>query len=110
MAVARQRVTIAAIAEAAGVSVPTVSRVLNGRTDVSPQTRELIERLLREHDYRPRNSRHSGRARLVDLVFNDLDSPWALELARRAEGGHHDAGVGSTTTAPATLGIPAAPG
>lgn len=98
MAVARQRVTIAAIAEAAGVSVPTVSRVLNGRSDVSPQTRELIERLLREHDYRPRNSRHSGRARLVDLVFDDLDSPWALELIRGVEDVSHAAGVGTVVS------------
>ncbi|GIF05648.1 LacI family DNA-binding transcriptional regulator [Actinoplanes siamensis] len=98
MAVGKQRVTIAAIADAAGVSVPTVSRVLNGRSDVSPQTRELIERLLREHDYRPRNSRHSGRARLIDLVFNDLDSPWALELVRGVEDVTHAAGVGTVVS------------
>lgn len=36
MVAGKQRVTIAAIADAAGVSVPTVSRVLNGRSDVSP--------------------------------------------------------------------------
>ena len=50
MAVRGRRVTIATIAEAAGVSVPTVSRVLNGRTDVSPETRDRIEHLLSEHD------------------------------------------------------------
>ncbi|GAA2702666.1 MULTISPECIES: LacI family DNA-binding transcriptional regulator [Actinoplanes] len=98
MVVGKQRVTIASIAESAGVSVPTVSRVLNGRSDVSPQTRELIERLLREHDYRPRNSRHSGRARLIDLVFNDLDSPWALELVRGVEDVTHAAGVGTVVS------------
>ncbi|BCJ46413.1 LacI family transcriptional regulator [Actinoplanes ianthinogenes] len=98
MVAGKQRVTIAAIADAAGVSVPTVSRVLNGRSDVSPQTRELIERLLREHDYRPRNSRHSGRARLIDLVFNDLDSPWALELVRGVEDVTHAAGVGTVVS------------
>ncbi|GLY04288.1 MULTISPECIES: LacI family DNA-binding transcriptional regulator [Actinoplanes] len=98
MTVSRPRVTIAAIAQAAGVSVPTVSRVLNGRTDVSPQTRELIERLLREHDYRPRNSRHPGRAKLVDLVFDDLDSPWALELIRGVEDVTHAAGVGTVVS------------
>ena len=43
------RVTIAAIAREAGVSVPTVSRVLNGRADVSPQTRENVENLLKQH-------------------------------------------------------------
>src|SRR3712207_4839515 len=78
MAAGSRRATIATIAEAAVVSVPTVWRVLNGRTDVSPDTRDRIELLRREHDYRPRNSRQPLRARLVDLVFHDLDSPWAV--------------------------------
>ena len=38
----RQRLTIADIAAAAGVSMPTVSRVLNQRPDVSPETRERV--------------------------------------------------------------------
>jgi LacI family transcriptional regulator len=42
-----RRVTITAIAREAGVSVPTVSRVLNGRSDVAPDTRERVEELLR---------------------------------------------------------------
>ena len=37
------RATIAAIAAEAGVSVPTVSKVLNGRRDVAPETRARIE-------------------------------------------------------------------
>jgi DNA-binding LacI/PurR family transcriptional regulator len=48
----RRPVTIATIAAEAGVSVPTVSRVLNGRSDVAPQTRARIEQLLRAHGYR----------------------------------------------------------
>jgi LacI family transcriptional regulator len=99
MAVSGRRVTIATIAEAAGVSVPTVSRVLNGRTDVSPETRDRIEHLLREHDYRPRNSRQPLRAGLIDLVFHDLDSPWAVELIRGVEEVTHAAGVGTVVSA-----------
>ena len=99
MAAAGRRVTIATIAEAAGVSVPTVSRVLNGRTDVSPETRDRIEHLLREHDYRPRNSRQPLRAGLIDLVFQDLDSPWAVELIRGVEDVTHLAGVGTVVSA-----------
>ena len=68
-------VTISAVAAAAGVSVPTVSRVLNGRSDVAPATRERIEVLLREHGYRRRGSVPPARAGLIDMVFNDLDSP-----------------------------------
>ncbi|HEY4387254.1 MAG TPA: LacI family DNA-binding transcriptional regulator, partial [Ktedonobacteraceae bacterium] len=40
------RPTIAQIAAAAGVSIPTVSKVLNGRLDVSQATRERIEQVI----------------------------------------------------------------
>jgi len=94
------RVTIAAIAREAGVSVPTVSRVLNGRADVSPQTREAVENLLKQHGYRRRASRQqAGKAALVDLVFNDLDSPWAVELIRGVEDVMHSSGVGTVVSA-----------
>ena len=100
MAVDSRRVTIAAIAAEAGVSVPTVSRVLNGRTDVAPQTREKVEHLLSEHGYQRRASRQRpGGAALVDLVFNDLDSPWAVELIRGVEEVTHAAGVGTVISA-----------
>jgi LacI family transcriptional regulator len=98
--VAAARVTISVIAKEAGVSVPTVSRVLNGRTDVAPHTRELVERLLSQHGYRRRASRQRpGRAALIDLVFNDLDSPWAVELIRGVEEVTHAAGVGTVVSA-----------
>src|SRR3954454_17832333 len=42
---ARDRVTVADIAAAAGVSVPTVSKVLNGHADVAPYTRARVEAL-----------------------------------------------------------------
>jgi LacI family transcriptional regulator len=94
-----RRVTINTIAQEAGVSVPTVSRVLNGRSDVSPHTRERVEQLLQQHGYRRRVSRQSGRANLIDLVFNDLDSPWAVELIRGVEDVTHAAGVGTVVSA-----------
>src|SRR5436305_9436464 len=40
------RTTLAAIAAEAGVSLPTVSKVVNGRPDVAPATRAKVERLL----------------------------------------------------------------
>jgi LacI family transcriptional regulator len=94
-----RRVTINTIALEAGVSVPTVSRVLNGRSDVSPRTRERVEQLLQQHGYRRRVSRQSDRASLIDLVFNDLDSPWAVELIRGVEDVTHAAGVGTVVSA-----------
>ncbi|MFD0471115.1 LacI family DNA-binding transcriptional regulator [Nonomuraea thailandensis] len=46
-----RQVTLATIAAAAGVSVATVSKVLNGRSDVAPATRELVRELLVERGY-----------------------------------------------------------
>ncbi|WP_433384716.1 LacI family DNA-binding transcriptional regulator [Micromonospora sp. KLBMP9576] len=94
-----RRITITAIAREAGVSVPTVSRVLNGRSDVAPETRERVEELLRHHGYQRRGSRTVSRAGLVDLVFNDLDSPWAVEIIRGVEDVGHGAGVGTVVSA-----------
>jgi LacI family transcriptional regulator len=93
------RVTITAIAKEAGVSVPTVSRVLNGRSDVAPRTRERVEGLLREHGYRRRANRDAAAAGLIDLVFNDLDSPWAVEIIRGVEDAGHATGIGTVVSA-----------
>ncbi|MEV1176186.1 substrate-binding domain-containing protein [Nonomuraea sp. NPDC049784] len=51
------RTTLATVAASAGVSVATVSKVLNGRRDVAPGTRSLVQSLLLEHRYVPRSSR-----------------------------------------------------
>jgi LacI family transcriptional regulator len=47
------RVTIRQLARLSGVSIGTVSRALNGYTDVNPETRERIIRLAQELDYTP---------------------------------------------------------
>ncbi|MBB5868292.1 LacI family transcriptional regulator [Allocatelliglobosispora scoriae] len=94
-----RRVTIAAIAEEAGVSVPTVSRVLNGQADVAPGTRERVERLLLDHGYQRRNNRSRPSSNLIDLVFNDLDSPWAVEIIRGVEEVAHAEGIGTVVSA-----------
>ena len=92
-------ITISAIAAEAGVSAPTVSRVLNGRGDVAPATRERIEKLLRTHGYRRRGHRSRDRVGLIDLVFNDLDSPWAVEIIRGVEDVAHQSGAGVVVSA-----------
>src|SRR5690606_38018523 len=81
----RPRVTIATIADQAGVSIPTVSKVLNGRGDVSPATRELVEARLRESGYQRRRSTKASPVPMIDLVFHDLGNPWAVELIRGVE-------------------------
>ncbi|GAA0592796.1 LacI family DNA-binding transcriptional regulator [Streptomyces crystallinus] len=93
------KVTISEIAREAGVSVPTVSRVVNGRSDVSPATRARVEDLLRRHGYQRRPTGPGARAALLDLVFNDLDSPWAVEIIRGVEEVAHEAGMGTVISA-----------
>ena len=82
---APRKTTLAAIAAEAGVSLPTVSKVLNGRPDVSAETRARVARLLDQHNYSRGTSRRHRRSGLIDLVFNGLDSPWAVEILRGVE-------------------------
>jgi LacI family transcriptional regulator len=95
----RSRTTMSQVAAAAGVSIPTVSKVLNGRPDVSTDTRERVEELLRQHSYRPRAARTGRRVGLIDLVFVDLGSSWAMEILAGAEEVAHRAGTGIVVSA-----------
>jgi LacI family xylobiose transport system transcriptional regulator len=79
----REGLTVAGIARLAGVSAPTVSRVLNGRSGVSQATRQRVEAVLRERGYR--RPELASPAPIVELVFHALESPWALEILRGVE-------------------------
>ena len=73
------RATIREIARAAGVSIATVSRVINGRPDVSPQTREAVLRVVREHGFSTnRNARalSGGRTGLVGVTLPILEAAY----------------------------------
>ena len=47
------RTTIKEVASVAGVSTQTVSRVVNNRPDVSPETRKRVQEVIQELSYRP---------------------------------------------------------
>ncbi|MDS1272402.1 LacI family DNA-binding transcriptional regulator [Lipingzhangella sp. LS1_29] len=70
------------MSEAAGVSVATVSKVLNGRADVAPATRSRVEDLIARYGYQRRRAATTSRSARVDLVFHELESAWALEVIR----------------------------
>ncbi|GGS99473.1 LacI family DNA-binding transcriptional regulator [Streptomyces janthinus] len=80
---ASRPVTIAYIAESAGVSVPTVSKVINGRSGVSADTRARVEALVNEYGYRKPTG--AGRNNVVELVFRELKDMWAVEIIRGVE-------------------------
>jgi DNA-binding LacI/PurR family transcriptional regulator len=72
------------VAELAGVSVKTVSNVVNDFPYVRPATRAKVQSVLDELGYRPnltaRNLR-SGRTGVIALAVPELDEPYFSELA-----------------------------
>lgn len=79
------RVTLAEIAEQAEVSLSTISKVLNGRSDVSAATRSRVEELLAHHGYRRRSSPSASATSLIELVFHELEAAWSMEIIRGVE-------------------------
>ncbi|MVA77734.1 LacI family DNA-binding transcriptional regulator [Auraticoccus sp. F435] len=91
---------MAAVAAEVGVSVPTVSKVLNGRPDVSPATRARVEIALQRSGYRRRRqAQPGGTPPLLDLVFHEIGSAWATEIIRGVEEAASAAGVGVVLSA-----------
>jgi DNA-binding LacI/PurR family transcriptional regulator len=76
--------TIAQLADQAGVSVATVSKVVNGRDNVAPETRRLVEDLIRRYGYR-RQKRPVKAAPLVDVVFHELRGLYGIEIINGVE-------------------------
>jgi LacI family transcriptional regulator len=92
-----QRATLAAIADAAGVSVATVSKVVNGRPDVGPETRARVEQLLHEYSYRPRRGERP-RGGVVALLFHGPLTTYSLEILEGVLGAAAETGVEITVS------------
>ena len=87
----RRRVTVHDVARAAGVSLATVDRVLNGRPGVRPATAEKVEQAIAAIGFsRDLNASLMARARDLGLVFfipdgnNEFMDSLAAAVARRA--------------------------
>lgn len=76
-------VTIAAIAASAGVSIPTVSKVINGRSGVAADTRARVEAAINQHGYR--RTAPVTRSNMMELVFDRIADMWGLEIIRGVE-------------------------
>lgn len=79
-----KRVTMAEVAEAADVSIPTVSKVLNGRVDVAEDTRQRVEAILNTSGYFRTKRRKAQQVGVIDLVFSEF-GPYATEIIKGAE-------------------------
>lgn len=72
-------VTIRDVARAAGVSVSTVSRVLNGKDDVAPETAAAVHRVIEELGYASSLAARSLRSRatrVVGVIVQDMWHPF----------------------------------
>ncbi|MFD7503640.1 LacI family DNA-binding transcriptional regulator [Streptomyces sp. NPDC059850] len=86
--------TLAVIAREAGVSVPTASKVVNGREDVAPDTRRRVSEVLDRLGYVRKPRLESPRPpTLVDLVVRSLDGAWSGAVLHGVEAAAHDAGL-----------------
>ena len=81
-------VTVKDIAAAVGVSVATVSNVLNGRPNVGRANRQKVLQVAKQLGYRPNRAAQAmrtGRTRAIGLVLPDLTNPFFPELAQAVE-------------------------
>ena len=79
----RSRVRIEDVAERAGVSMKTVSRVLNNEPNVSERTRALVEAAVEALHYRPLQSARvlaGRRSYLVAMLFDNPSSNYLMEI------------------------------
>lgn len=87
--------TIADVAELAGVSTATVSRVLAGVGRARPDTRARVLDAARALDYRPSEVARSLQRRstqTIGLVITDIENPYFPQLVRSVEDGARAAG------------------
>jgi len=83
-----RHITIKDVAEQAGVSIQTVSRVINNRVDVSPETRQLIQATIDKLGYQPfayARGLAAKRTYTLGLITGDFSDFWFSQVVTGAE-------------------------
>src|SRR5947209_19295900 len=81
-------VTMRTVAEVAGVSMATVSRVLNESGPVNPQVAERVRAAIVSLKYQPNRAARtlaSSRSAFIGLLIADIQNPFFIELMRGIE-------------------------
>ncbi len=84
----RNRITIADVAAAAGVSLMTVSRAMNDRDGINSETRTRILKIAEELGYHPSQLARglvTRQTSTLGLVMPDVANPFFAQIARGAE-------------------------
>ena len=101
----RSRATLSEVASLADVSVSTVSKVLNGRSGVSSETRAKIEALLADQRYQQRGTKRQA-APLLDVLCYEIDSPFAGEVLASIEQAARQRRIGMVLSAATESHLP----
>jgi LacI family transcriptional regulator len=83
-----KRVTMSDVARQAGVSLMTVSRVINDKGDVSSETRERVLQIISSLEYRPSGIARSLATKetcTIGLVVPDVSNPFFADITRGVE-------------------------
>jgi LacI family transcriptional regulator len=81
---AQQRVTMSDVAREAGVSLMTVSRVVNNKGEISQETRQMVQDVIERLGYRPSGIARSlagGQTYTIGLVVPDIANPYFSGIA-----------------------------
>lgn len=79
----KKKLTIYQIAEQAGVSITTVSRVLNGSSLVSDETRAAVQKVIDENHYSPSalaRGLSSNKSKTIGVILPDITNPYFSSL------------------------------
>lgn len=82
-------ITIHRVAELAGVSTATVSRVINGSEGVSDELKEKVKKIIQQTGYRPNRAARllrAGKVRKVGVLFADIRNPFFTSVLAGIEG------------------------
>ncbi|MFO7446493.1 MAG: LacI family DNA-binding transcriptional regulator [Ignavibacteriaceae bacterium] len=80
-----KRITIEDVSKKAGVSKGTVSAVINAKNTVKPATRDLILKVMKELNFRPkgvaRNLKNGYQDKSIGIIIKDLNYPFYTAIA-----------------------------
>lgn len=83
-----EQVTIKDIARICGVGVSTVSRAINNHPDINPETKEMINRVIREYGYVPNNSARNLKrteAKTIAVLVKGMNNPFFTSMVKSIE-------------------------
>ena len=84
----KKTLTMKDIAKLAGVSQPTVSRVVNGNPTVDPEVRARVEKIILDQGFKPNSSAktlRSSSSKIIGVILFDLSNYYYLEMIRYVE-------------------------